>query len=136
MSVLHSLYWVFTTYNNFLLFALISILLTKLFWPNRRKKNVLVIEKHYWKFEVENTEFTKFLRSFEPVEGQNNFFESVYVFFNFYLRLLQIEHIRTILVPIETNNWDVETTEGHPFANSLLLLNARKNYCSVIVKVS
>ena len=26
-----------------------------------------------------------------------------------YLRFLQIEYIRTIEVPIETNNWDVET---------------------------
>ena len=29
-----------------------------------------------------------------------------------------------------------ESTEGHPVANSLLLPNARKNHCSVIVKVS
>ena len=41
-----------------------GILFPKLFWPSE-KKNVLVMEKNFWKIEAESWEFTKILRSLE-----------------------------------------------------------------------
>ena len=70
------------------------VLFQKLFWPIVRKKNVLVMEKNFCKFEVKGREIYKLLRSLEQfiqtVEVQNNFWH----WFFFHIR-----YIATIKMP-------------------------------------
>ena len=75
------------------------------------KKNVLMIEKIFCRFEVEGQEFSKFLR-FLYQSYSNNEMSEQFLKQNTYPVLFiggynQIFYIGTIKIPIGTKNWDV-----------------------------
>ena len=73
------------------------------------RKNCSSDREKLLKFKLEGQEFTNILQSLEPfiqtAKGQLQFFGTEW-FFNFFL---EVSQIRTIIIRIEKNNWDLET---------------------------